>query len=360
VGAKSVSSEIFISHAVKDKGIADALVDLLLTSTKISSDQIFCSSLEGLGIPPGVNFVDYIKGKIQEPKAVIALISPNYLGSQFCMCELGATWAMSHDLLPLLVPPLTFEQVKGVLTGVQLARIDESTGLSELTDRLLTLTGTPVGASSRWEVKRNAFLTETLPKILKKIKNPVVVSEVDYKRVQQDYNESLKEMAAYEKMVAELRSQIADLSQLKDRKQVTAVMRKHSSGADTLDALVTEFSAQLTELPAAVSYVAFAELGAGRRVIMNTFKDHDFVDAAARAIDEQFLTIGEGDVCLNDRHPQIRKLNTAFQELNRFISYGCPADVVQGFEDENNIPMTLENRAYWEYALDTRIKKFES
>lgn len=355
-----MSSEIFISHAVKDKAIADALVDLLLTSTKISSDQIFCSSLEGLGIPPGVNFVDYIKGKIQKPKAVIALISPNYLGSQFCMCELGATWAMSHDLLPLLVPPLTFEQVKGVLTGVQLARIDDATGLSELTDRLLTLTGTPVGASSRWEVKRNTFIKETLPKVLKKIKNPITVSEVDFKKVQQDYNESLKEMAAYEKTAAELRSQIADLSQLKDRKQVTAVMRKHSTSADTLEALITEFSAQLIELPAAVSYVAFAELGAERRVILNTFKDHDFVDAATRAIDEQFLTIGEGDVYLNDRHPRIRKLKKAFQELNRFINYDCPTDVAEDFEDENGIPMTLENRAYWECALDTRIKRFDS
>lgn len=355
-----MSSEIFISHAVKDKAIADALVDLLLTSTKISSDQIFCSSLEGLGIPPGVNFVDYIKSKIQKPKAVIALISPNYLGSQFCMCELGATWAMSHDLLPLLVPPLTFEQVKGVLTGVQLTRIDDSTGLSELTDRLLALTQTPAGASSRWEVKRNSFLKEKLPKILKKIKNPVVVSEGDYKKVQQDYNESLKEMAAYENTVTELRSQIADLSKLKDRKQVTTIMRRHSSGADNLETLVTEFSAQLTELPAAVSYVAFAELGAGRRVIMDTFKDRDFVDAAARAIDEQFLIIEEGDVFLNDRHPQIRKLKKAFQELKKFISYDCPADVIQGFEDENDTPMTLENRAYWEYVLDGRIKKFDS
>ena len=50
-----MSKEIFISHAVKDKDLADAFVDLMVTAMGISADDIFCSSLEGTRSPPPVN-----------------------------------------------------------------------------------------------------------------------------------------------------------------------------------------------------------------------------------------------------------------------------------------------------------------
>jgi len=98
--------EIFISHATKDKLLADALVDLLETAMEIPSSSIFCSSLDGLGVPSGKDFIQFIKEQIQQPKVVITLLTENYFASEFCLCELGATWAMSHNILPLLVPPI--------------------------------------------------------------------------------------------------------------------------------------------------------------------------------------------------------------------------------------------------------------
>lgn len=47
-----MSKEIFISHAVKDKDLADAFVDLMVMAMGISADDIFCSSLEGTRSPP--------------------------------------------------------------------------------------------------------------------------------------------------------------------------------------------------------------------------------------------------------------------------------------------------------------------
>jgi len=50
-------AKVFISHSVKDKELANAMVDLLQTGIGINTNDIFCSSVEGLGIPGGANFI---------------------------------------------------------------------------------------------------------------------------------------------------------------------------------------------------------------------------------------------------------------------------------------------------------------
>ncbi|WP_461256141.1 toll/interleukin-1 receptor domain-containing protein, partial [Treponema sp. R80B11-R83G3] len=96
------SKEIFISHSSKNKSIADKLVDLIETGIGVSSDNIFCSSLEGMGIPSGKNFINFIKEQITEPKIVILLLTQSYYKSIFCLCELGASWALSHNIIPII------------------------------------------------------------------------------------------------------------------------------------------------------------------------------------------------------------------------------------------------------------------
>jgi TIR domain len=100
-------------------------IQLIEGGIGIRSDQIFCSSLEEQGIPPGVDFKSFIKEKLGEAKVVIALVSPQYYGSAFCMCELGATWALTKSCIPLIVPPVTCSDLRGGLFGSQALPIDE-------------------------------------------------------------------------------------------------------------------------------------------------------------------------------------------------------------------------------------------
>lgn len=137
-----MSRSIFISHAVKDEHLIDNFVDnILQAGMGIQVEDIFCSSLSGMGIPSGKNFIDYIKEEIQQPKAVIVFFSKAYISSQFCMCELGATWAMTHNILPILVPPLTYSDVKGVLTGIQVDRLNNADDLNRFQETLSKILG---------------------------------------------------------------------------------------------------------------------------------------------------------------------------------------------------------------------------
>ena len=174
---------------MKDKPIVDAFVDLLQTGANIPYDEIFCSSLEGLGIPAGENFVEHIKEEIQTPDLVVAIISENYLSSQFCMCELGASWAMSHNMLPVLVPPLEYADVQGVLKSTQLVRINDEKGLSQFASDVDDIFPKIKVNIPRWNAKQKNFI-KALPKLMKKIDAPTNISSNKHESVLKELDEA--------------------------------------------------------------------------------------------------------------------------------------------------------------------------
>jgi hypothetical protein len=152
---------IFISHAIKDAAMVGHLVDALVASGVANVDDIFCSSLQGMGIPAGQNFISFIKDQLTGSKLVVVVLTENYYASPFCLCELGAVWALAQDFFPLLVPPLTYNDLKAVLVGVQVETINEKKSLNDLKDRIAQKLGKVVN-STRWENKRDSFIA-TVP-----------------------------------------------------------------------------------------------------------------------------------------------------------------------------------------------------
>ncbi|MGE6385449.1 toll/interleukin-1 receptor domain-containing protein [Pseudomonas sp. NPDC078416] len=351
-----MSKEIFISHAVKDKALADAFVDLMVTAMGISADDIFCSSLEGMGIPSGADFVDHIKAAIQSPKAVVALITPNYLASQFCLCELGATWAMYHSLFPLLVKPLTFEDVKGVLTGAQLTEINSATRLSELRDQLNSTLGLTGKNTARWESKRDVFL-KGLPKILKKLPSHQQVSAAAHAKVVSDLDDARQYIADQEADLEEKKDLITKLEKAKDKNEVAAIKRAYAVEADQLDQLETDLGLQLENLPKHVSYVACKEIGLQQRVKIDNFKDADLAEGLERAAGQQLIEIDDSGFCtLNSSHPLVKKMFKPLRVLKKFIDTAS-SETHEDFETEHETTLSLGNSDYWAIRLDNRLHR---
>jgi hypothetical protein len=151
---------IFVSHAVKDETLVEEFVELLQVGVNIHPDDVFCSSLPGMNIPTGRAFVEHIKSQVKDPEMVLLIISPEFLKSQFCLNEVGASWALSLPLYPLLVPPLDYGDVRGVLAGVQAAKIDDKEKLNDLRDDLIEKLGLEPLRTSHWERKRDKFLSK--------------------------------------------------------------------------------------------------------------------------------------------------------------------------------------------------------
>jgi len=155
---RSKMARIFISHAAKDKELVEEFVDLLQIGIDVHPDDIFCSSLPGMGIPTGTDFISYIKSKVQNPDLVLLVVTPEFLKSQFCNNEVGASWALSLPIRPLLVPPLEFDDVRGVLAGTQIAKLNDKEKLSDLRDEITEILGLKPLKTSHWERKRDRFL----------------------------------------------------------------------------------------------------------------------------------------------------------------------------------------------------------
>ena len=72
-------ADLFLSHAVADKPLVDAIIKLLEGEIVLTPDQIFCTSFDEQGIPAGKDFSAYIREElVKKAKTVLALVTPQY------------------------------------------------------------------------------------------------------------------------------------------------------------------------------------------------------------------------------------------------------------------------------------------
>ena len=120
---------IFISHSTKNKELVERLVEFLRSGMGIENSKIFCTSINGT-LPTGKDFVQIIKQEVKEREMVIALITPEYLESQFCMMELGAAWIEAEYLCPILAGGVEYRDLsESPLQGIQMRKIDKEEDL---------------------------------------------------------------------------------------------------------------------------------------------------------------------------------------------------------------------------------------
>lgn len=73
------SKRIFISHSSKDKEIIEKFTDNILhLGIGLSHEEIFCTSVEEMGIKNGDDIRNHIKKNIQEADFSFLMISKNY------------------------------------------------------------------------------------------------------------------------------------------------------------------------------------------------------------------------------------------------------------------------------------------
>lgn len=153
----NVQKKIFISHATKDKEIIEELIDLL-ESIGINSTQIFCSSFEGYGIPLGDNFLEKIKQELSSEVLVLFVLTNKFYESKVCLCEMGAAWALSKGHIPIVVPPLSYSDIQGVIPLTQGLLVDDVSKLNSLKEKLEKDFGLQPINSNSWERKRDKFI----------------------------------------------------------------------------------------------------------------------------------------------------------------------------------------------------------
>ncbi|EHK9545961.1 toll/interleukin-1 receptor domain-containing protein [Vibrio alginolyticus] len=159
-------NKVFISHASKDADVVEEIIELL-EAIGIESNQIFCTSFEGYGIDLGENFLDAIKTELSSDSMVLFLLSENFYKSPVCMCEMGAAWVLSKEHIPIVIPPLTYSDIQGVLPLTQGMLLTDSLKLNSFKEKIEKTFNITNGLSfSTWERKRDRVCSR-LEKILR-------------------------------------------------------------------------------------------------------------------------------------------------------------------------------------------------
>jgi hypothetical protein len=89
---------------------------------------------------------------------VVAFISPTFQTRAVCIAELGAAWAQTGRLFPLLLPGVERSALEGVLQGLAVRYINEGPVLDELRDIVGSVTGRTT-SSATWNRFREEWLS---------------------------------------------------------------------------------------------------------------------------------------------------------------------------------------------------------
>ncbi|MBX4997460.1 TIR domain-containing protein [Rhizobium lentis] len=343
-------ADIFISHAVADKALADKFAAFLKEAIGVPSAAIFCSSVEGHGIPLGDDFNEYMKKEIQTPKLVILLMTPRYMESWFCLMELGATWAISLNRLPVVVPPVQFSAISSTLGLKQGWRIDDHSKLIDLRTKIKAA-GIDLEQRSEhdWDKKRTAWRAD-LGRLLKNIAKPTNVTAAEHEALKQELEELRQQFANLEEEYQEANETIDELKAAKDPVAVKAIMQR-KSGFDAevrFDELIAEVSAARPK----VSIYFYRS-----NILMDLYgkaAEIDWRDSQQKADMEAAIQYKLAD---SDpphdflwRSTKLKRVVNAVKALEEFLASPEARDFVKGREADG-ISMETDDLDFWEEHL---------
>ncbi|MHB1010050.1 MAG: hypothetical protein ACYC1E_12595 [Propionibacteriaceae bacterium] len=144
---------VFVSHYSGDGPYVEAFVDEILRGgCQLGPHEIFCSSMDGLGIAAGQDLMAAVRQELVSASHIISLITPMYASRPVCMAESGAAWARQGEVtfLPMLARSVSRDSLNGSIFAPLLTTYsDEERALNELHDRLSSGRQT-INASQIW------------------------------------------------------------------------------------------------------------------------------------------------------------------------------------------------------------------
>ncbi len=140
---------IFISHSSCDEDAVRLLINLLCNALQnLNKGDIFCTSVEGHGIPPGNDADDAIRNAIKEADLLIGLITPSAITSTYVLFELGGRWLIKKPMIPLLARGVEMQHLDGPLTRIQVKNCSQEAEVREFIEHVAKALSLPIASSA--------------------------------------------------------------------------------------------------------------------------------------------------------------------------------------------------------------------
>lgn len=340
-----MSRSIFISHATKDKELARAVVDFLEQGMGVPENEIFCSSLPEFGIPTGENFVSYMKGQMQKPVIVLLLLTPSYFKSNFCLCEMGAAWGMSHKIFPIIVPPLDYDDVKDVLLGTQVMKLDDDLKYNEIRDFLKLTLELNVTSGMKWDTKRKSFLKQ-LPALLSNLAIPQEISSAEHDALRTQVEDAKSELMNNEEEILRLKKLVKRLETAKDKQDVQKIKNELAGGdiSQKAESILSEISALRSSCGGKEVFKFLLCDHYDKPYKIDWFAEQEQFDNAVR---RNLISCDDGERA-NWSNKILKKLKQSLDSLDRLVI--SDEDGVLQLDDDEHMPdFEPDSQEFWSY-----------
>jgi len=152
------AKKIFISHSSKDKDVIEKFTDYILQlGIGLSHEDIFCTSIEEMGIKNGEDIRNHIRENVQTADFSFLMISKNYKQSEICLNEMGAVWATENRVRYYLLPDVDFNEIGWLCDAKKADRLGNSVVLDAIEEELTGFYGLP-RKGGIWSRQRQNFM----------------------------------------------------------------------------------------------------------------------------------------------------------------------------------------------------------
>lgn len=233
-------SKLFVSHAGADRVLVEPFVTTILQlGCGVDESDIFFSSRRTTGVPAGADLSHYVRQRAEQSELVLAIISPNFQNSHYCIAELGAAWGITGKLHPILTPGTQRTDLDGVLPTLLIQHVDDSEALDELHGRVCDALNLPQKAAT-WNQRKAEWLA-SVSSYASQLKEPFVVDEAQHMKVMADLEGAQAALTSALSEQRRLLDVVERLKEAKDAEEVAEVL----APANDIDAFEVLRSAAL-------------------------------------------------------------------------------------------------------------------
>lgn len=336
-------SKIFISHCEADKAIVKPLVQMIRNVCNLTREEIFCTSIVGMGCSAGNIFSEEIRQNFEESSVIVAFLTKNYKQSEFCMAELGASWISKDDkrFIPLIDSDINYDFFKGVLTGVHELKIDEMIGLSQLCDIICER----MGKEKRIDVSMeeiNTFLSD-YPTSKEACPSPFTCSKDAWQKLTDEKNTMLKNYEDACVVIKQQAAHIKELESLKDQAAVAALSKKmNQTEIDAFQECVDAVRQESSNFSRTVfKFVVYDLLNLGKP----DFEGYEWGEIAKATSSKIISTDSDGDYYANSENRHVKNLNKALDIYYEMVQ-NAPKDVKEYYSKKLDVDFDIENSEF--------------
>lgn len=344
--------KIFISHAEADNHLAIKLMDMLQSQFNLKRDNFFLTSDEELEI--GSNWIEDIRIGMEEANIIMPLITPNFMESQFCLCELGAAWVNEKALVPIIIPPLDHNALANTpyRSWVQSITLNTIKDLQRLAEAMINK-GVGTVHIVRFNTRAEDFYEEILIPFIKDMEQREAITPTAFTRLKGERDSYKEAYIETEKELKALNIENNQLRKMKDSEEVKAFDFSKMNEWETFTDAIQKAELELNALPRLIPSILYNDISESS--YGGFFGEREDNPTLKKLASEGYIFWDDGYRPDNE-HPAIQRAEQALSELTRVI-YDNGDILQERFETEyKDLRMSLKFSPFWEKVLNQKIQ----